>query len=216
MENKELFELASVEALIFDMDGTLWDSVDTIVEAWNRGMRVLGRPESFTRENLSTHMGKTVEEIRAISFPDLASWKAEKAMNLLFEIENDLIKEKGGELYPAVPECLKALSESHKLMIVSNCGNGYIEAFLDFYQLGELILDHECNGGTGLPKGENIRLIMERNQIKSAAYVGDTITDWKATEEAGVPFIYASYGFRKVPEEHCALVLKEFEDLVKS
>ena len=55
--------------------------------------------------------------------------------------------------------------------------------------------DWECSGRTGLPKGENIRLVVERNHLQAPVYVGDTRLDYEAAQQAGVPFIHAAYGF---------------------
>ena len=41
---------------------------------------------------------------------------------------------------------------------------------------------------------------MERNNIKTAVYVGDTISDKEASDYVKIPFVYASYGFGKVEE----------------
>ena len=53
-------------------------------------------------------------------------------------------------------------------------------------------------GRTGLDKGANIRLVMERNGVTKAVYVGDTQGDADAAAKAGVPFIFAEYGFGMV------------------
>ena len=58
--------------------------------------------------------------------------------------------------------------------------------------------DSECSGRTSLPKGKNIRLLMERNNLKDAIYIGDTQKDKEACEDAQIPFIYATYGFGTV------------------
>ena len=83
-------------------------------------------------------------------------------------------------------------------MIVSNSQAGYIEAFLKNTGLGEYFVDHVCFGDTEIPKGENIRLIMERNGLHSPVYVGDTKLDQEACQQAGIPFIHAAYGFGQV------------------
>ena len=57
------------------------------------------------------------------------------------------------------------------------------------------IQGHLCFGDTGTSKGRTIRTLMERYGIESCAYVGDTQGDYEATVEAGVPFIWATYGF---------------------
>ncbi len=40
---------------------------------------------------------------------------------------------------------------------------------------------------------------MKRNNLKKSIYVGDTKGDFEASKFAGIPFIYASYGFGQVP-----------------
>lgn len=77
----------------------------------------------------------------------------------------------------------------------------------------DIFKDYECNGNTGLSKGENIELIININNIKNAVYVGDTISDREACKYAKIPFIYASYGFGKVTEYDYKL--NSIEDLKK-
>ena len=57
--------------------------------------------------------------------------------------------------------------------------------------------DIECWGNNELPKGENNKLIMKRNHVTNAVYVGDTAGDEESARVAGIPFIYAAYGFGK-------------------
>lgn len=203
----------TLDALIFDLDGTLWDSTETIAAAWNRGLMNYGLEPFLTPEILGKSMGKTVDQLRQEYFGEYPKEEGQRMLDHLFEVENKLVEERGGNLFPEVREVLEELHRKYDLMIVSNCGCGYIEAFLSFYRLEELVCDFESNGGTGLPKGENIRLIMERNGTEAAAYVGDTMSDFEATRVAGVPFIYASYGFGEVPEDQCDWVIRKFSDL---
>ena len=105
----------------------------------------------------------------------------------------------------------------YALIIVSNCQDGYIQDFLDFADMRGLFGDFESAGGTGLSKGENIKLVIERNSIDKAVYVGDTQGDLDSADFAGIPFIRAAYGFgqmnRPVPEirEFCELPEKAAE-----
>ena len=78
---------------------------------------------------------------------------------------------------------------------MSNCQKGYIEAFLDHYGLWDYIEDMECFGNNHLQKGENIRLVAERNQLDAAVYVGDIQGDYDASVQAGAGFVHAAYGF---------------------
>ena len=125
--------------------------------------------------------------------------------------------EHGGRLYPKLRETLVELRRSYALIIVSNCQDGYIQDFLDFADMRGLFGDFESAGGTGLSKGENIKLVIERNSIDKAVYVGDTQGDLDSADFAGIPFIRAAYGFgqmnRPVPEirEFCELPEKAAE-----
>ena len=61
-------------------------------------------------------------------------------------------------------------------------------------------------------KAENIRLIMERNQVTEAVYVGDTQGDADACRRAGIPMIYVSYGFGDVEGDY--VTIDSFEELL--
>ena len=69
---------------------------------------------------------------------------------------------------------------------MSNSQDGYVQTFLRWLG-GSWIQDYEMSGQTGLTKGKNIQLVMERNRINRAVYVGDTQMD-AAAAEAGIPF----------------------------
>jgi phosphoglycolate phosphatase len=64
-----------------------------------------------------------------------------------------------------------------------------------------LIEGHLCFGDTGTDKGTTIRILMERHGIQSAVYIGDTQGDFEASRNAGLPFVWVSYGFG-VPESY--------------
>ena len=105
-------------------------------------------------------------------------------------LELTLEKEKSGALLR---------QKGYFLAIVSNCQEGYIEAFLAYHGLEKYFDDTENFGHTGHGKGDNIRLVVNRNRLEQAAYLGDTQGDWEAAREAGIPFIHAAYGFGTVP-----------------
>ena len=79
--------------------------------------------------------------------------------------------------------------------------------------LGAYITDKECYGDTGKNKDENIRLVVERNHLKHPVYVGDTQGDCDAAASAGVPFVFASYGFGQA--DHADAVIHSFDELLE-
>ena len=76
-------------------------------------------------------------------------------------------------------------------------------------------MDYQNWGDNQVPKGENIKLVVKRNNIKTAAYVGDTMGDFTAAKTAGIDFIYAEYGFGNIDNiKECAYVINQFSDLL--
>ena len=106
---------------------------------------------------------------------------------------------------------LNLLKEKYSLFIVSNCQDGYVQSFLEFHGFAEIFDDFEMSGRTKKSKGENIRMIIERNNLDKTAYVGDTQGDCDAAKEAGVPFVFAEYGFGSV--DNAEYSIKEFCEL---
>ena len=200
------------KGIIFDMDGTLWDSAPEVVESWNEVIRQSGyERESLTTEDMQSVMGKTMDVIADILFADLPKEKRMELLDRCGEHENEYLRKHGGTLYPKLRETLEALKRKYHLYIVSNCQVGYIEAFMEYHNLEKYFDDIEMAGRTGVSKGENIKLIMDRNHIDKAVYVGDTMGDYEAASYAGVPFIYAKYGFGTVDE--AKYVAKDIGDI---
>ncbi len=191
------------------MDGTLWDSADNVAESWNLACG----EERFTKSDIMGVMGQTMDRIAERFFPEKNERERAAILTRCCEVENDYLREHGGEIYANTEKTLRALANKTRLFIVSNCQAGYIEAFLEFYKLGDLITDKLCWGDTGLQKSENIRLIMERHGLIKALYVGDTQTDCDSAYAAGAGFAYASYGFGKA--DRYDIKLEDISDLVK-
>lgn len=193
--------------LIFDMDGTLWDSGKQVAESWTLALRERGiSGRVITTGDMYRVMGKTMDAISDILFPELPVADRRELMLHCCRVENQYIREHGGELYPRLEETLRSLKRRYHLYIVSNCQSGYIEAFLDYYRLWDLFEDIECFGNTGLPKSGSIRLLYERNHLEAAAYVGDIQGDCDAATEAGLHFIHAAYGFGTIDHPVPAIV----------
>jgi phosphoglycolate phosphatase len=203
-----------IDSVIFDLDGTLWDATDLIYRAWENVLKDrMEIKEPVTLEMLRSVQGLQAAEIGAKLFPYLSGEKQLETVIRCCEEENPYILKEGGILYSNLETTLKELSERCPLFIVSNCHLGYIEAFLEYHRLGQYFTDVESAGKTGLSKGENIRLIIERNHLKHPVYVGDTQGDCNSARQAKVPFIYASYGFGSVLDYD--MKIEDVTDLLK-
>ena len=183
--------------LMFDLDGTLWDSAQAVAESWNEVFfRADPSLPALTEDDIHSVMGMTMKEISGVLQPAMDPGARERVFEECCRYEVEYLHSHPGKLYPGLRETLEALRDTgYELAIVSNCQRGYVEAFLQGSGLGELFLDYEEWERTGLAKGENIRLVMERNGYRKAVYIGDTRKDEEAARLAGIPFIHAAYGF---------------------
>lgn len=192
------------KAIIFDMDGTLWDSADNVAISWNIAMRKFGyEREPINSADMQRVMGRTMDEIAEILFDKIKGKEREELLDMACKEENAYLREHGGVLYPHVRKTMEELQKDYRLFIVSNCQAGYIEAFLDYYQFHDLVEDIECFGNNGKPKADNIWRICERNGVspEDAVYVGDIQGDYDSSMAAGVKFIHAAYGFGTIRGE---------------
>lgn len=187
------------KGIIFDMDGTLWDSSTEVAFSWSKAIESSSITDKvLTKADFMRVMGKPMDELIAALFPELDVKEQMELLKSCCEVENEYLKEHGAKLYPQVEEVLAKLKEEYFLAIVSNCQCGYIEAFLEHYGFEKYIEDIQCFGMNEVPKGENIRLVVERNQLDEAVYVGDIQGDYEASQKAGVGFIHAAYGFGEI------------------
>ncbi|ABW19964.1 HAD family hydrolase [Alkaliphilus oremlandii] len=190
---------SNVDGIIFDLDGTLWDSTELVLTAWNSVLRKREDVRAeITLEDLKNVMGLQIKEIGQKFFPYLDESAQGEIMKECCALECEYILKQGGKLFDDLEQVLQELSKKYKLFIVSNCQNGYIEGFFQYHQLGQYFVDYECAEGTGLPKADNISLVIERNNLKNPVYIGDTQGDRNACLTAKVPFIFAHYGYGDV------------------
>ena len=201
------------KGIIFDMDGTLWDSAEGVAKSWTRIVnREYDKERVISVEEIHGVMGKTMDKIAEELFPELEEGPRLELLEKCCNDENEYLREHGGVLYPDLEETLAELQKQYHLYIVSNCQSGYIEAFLEHYGFGHYFEDIECFGNNGLQKGENIRRLAERNGLTKAVYVGDIQGDYDATTEAGLTFIHAAYGFGTIAQETCRI--ENFRELL--
>lgn len=201
------------DSLIFDLDGTLWDTCASCAIAWNN---VLEREQISFRKVTDDDVRRVTGKPHEVCIRETFQGLNEQQIQTLIagtEIEDNRVVEKlGGRLYDGVAEGLTRLRSEYSLFIVSNCQSGYIETFFQFSGLGSLFTDFECWGNTRLPKTENTAAVIARNRLKNPVFIGDAEGDRLAARNAQIPFYFAEYGFGSVVD--CDFRFNRFSALV--
>lgn len=190
-----------MDSIIFDVDGTLWDSTPEVAIAWQTIARQNNVPyEHITSERLHKEFGKLMDDIAFSIFSGETKETALGVMDECMDYETAYLLSHPPVPYDGIAQVFKYFSKKMPLFIVSNCQAGYIEVFLETTGLESCITDHLCPGDTGMVKADNIKQIVQKYNLKSPVYVGDTMGDFNSANEAGVDFIFAKYGFGSVPD----------------
>ena len=202
------------ESLIFDIDGTLWDSRALVAEGYNIQLKEEGLEHlCVTAEDLKPLFGKVMTEIADTILATIPEETRYDLMERCMATENRYLEENPCHIgYPGVKETVAKLAEHYRLFIVSNSQCGYPELCIEKLGLTPYIQGHMCFGDTGTSKGKTIRTLMRKHNIENCAYIGDTQGDYEATVEADVPFVWCTYGFG-TPSGY-AEKIDRFEDLL--
>lgn len=189
------------DSVIFDLDGTLWDACHAVASGWNFALHELKIPRKVNAFEIAAVCGKPQDECVRIVLPEIGPEIFEAAFAVINREEEKSVRKIGGALFPGVAEGLEDLKKQFPLFVVSNCADWYFDGFLNKYSYHNTFRDFECHGRTGKPKGENLKDLIVRNGLKKPVYIGDTTGDQAAAREAGVPFLFAAYGFGKIENE---------------
>jgi phosphoglycolate phosphatase len=190
------------DAIIFDLDGTLWDASAVSAAAWDEAFSQLGLQHRITAQDVRRVSGLPFETCVATLCPEPSDVSMEALIRILDGVEKLAFQRTGGRLYDEVSQGIRLLASQYPLFIVSNCQTWYLESFLDVTGLRDCFRDYESHGRTGQPKSENIAAVVRRNGLENPVYIGDTAGDQAAAADSGVAFIHARYGFGRV-EEPC-------------
>jgi phosphoglycolate phosphatase len=201
------------KAVIFDLDGTLWDATDAVTEVWNiLDSQTPDMNCPITKEKFRELQGMTGTQIMSTMLPNLPQERRNELMQKRSALNAEYMPKMEMPLFDGVLETLKELKNEYEIILVSNCSVYYMEIFLSRNGMRELFSDSECAGRTGKSKGENIKEVIRRNDIARAVYVGDTVWDRDAALEANIPFVHAAYGFQQL-DSGAAAKIEKFSDL---
>lgn len=199
------------DALIFDLDGTLWDAAAASTFGWNLALEELGLPQRVTVDGIRSVSGRPLPECVAGLLPELSPVPA-ATLEHLEARERTGIERIAGQLYPGVADGLRRLTGRHPLFVVSNCPGWYLEEFFRHTGLQGRFTGWDCHGLSGIAKSGMLLNLAASHRLERAVYVGDTRGDQEAAAGAGMDFVFVTYGFGRA--EGAPLSFAGFDELV--
>ena len=181
--------------IIFDLDGTLWDTTMNTYKAANIVANLYDEVKDISLDTIKSGMGLSTEENAKNYMPYLNEDKAVYYLNEIIKKNIETMDEDGAILYDGVYDTIINLSKKYKLGIITNNKDEYVDTFFKISGLKNYFVDYMGAATYGITKGETIKKMIDRNNEPNSFYVGDIEKDMVATEEAGINFIHARYGF---------------------
>ena len=205
------------ESIIFDVDGTLWDSRALLAQAYNDQLREEGITGLYvTAELLKPLFGKTMTTLADGLFEGFvpAPERYELMDRCIVRMDDYMESYAGPHMgYPGLRATLEILKKNHRLFIVSNGQKGYPQMAANKLGLADLMDGYLSFGDTGTSKGQTLLRLMQEHHIQSAVYVGDTQGDLEACQEAQIPFIFTAFGFGQ--QESWYAKIDSFSELIQ-
>ncbi len=199
----------NTDAIIFDMDGTMWDAVDTYAEIWNMAFAQEGIQRSITREDLLALIGTPIDDIMRHFVPEEC---VEPILHTISQLVITELPRLGGKLYEGVQEGVARLAQHYKLFMLSNCDELELPIFVRYAGIETYITDTIAYGNTRLRKAENMQLLAQKYNLQHPVYVGDTNGDCQEAHRAHLPFVWMTYGFGTT--DSYELCFSTFTDMV--
>ncbi|GGF14761.1 MTA/SAH nucleosidase [Halobacillus andaensis] len=208
------------QALIFDMDGTLFQTDEilelSLTDTFDH-LRSLNQWDTVPPiETYREIMGVPLPKVWETLLPN-HSYEIREQMNAYFLerlIEN--ISSGKGALYPHVEEVFSYLKENkYSIYIASNGLTEYLQAIVRYYQLDQWVTEtFSIQQIQTLDKADLVRTIIEKYRIKNAAVVGDRLSDINAAKENGLVAIGCNFDFAREDElSQADIVIEELIEL---
>ncbi|ANS73727.1 haloacid dehalogenase [Paenibacillus yonginensis] len=201
-------QLTKPQAIVFDMDGTLFKTETLLIPAYHNVFNQLREEGLYTGETPPEHLmlgslGMLLEDIWKTVMPHEQVHVHRRADELLLKFELQGLQEATSELYPSVPETLQELhNRGVKLFVASNGLEHYVKGVADVHQIAPLF-DGLYSAGeyATLSKVDLLRRLMEDHGLERIWMVGDRSSDVEAGRKNGQTVIGCAYaGFGKEDE----------------
>ena len=180
--------------ILFDLDGTLLNTLEDLRDATNAALRHFGCPER-TLEEIRTFVGNGARNQIRMSLPGREDDPdLEEVLAYYKEYYSGHCENKTAP-YEGVVEVLAKLSETYPVAIVSNKPDAAVKTLCARYFPGVHALG-EAPGCPRKPAPDMVFKAMAAIGVERCIYVGDSEVDIYTANNAGVPCISVLWGFR--------------------
>lgn len=177
-------------AILFDLDGTLLDTLEDLKDGVNHTLEVFGYP-TRTLEEVRRFVGNGAARLLQLAVPAGADWEAPLEEFRRYYAAHCQVKTAP---YPGIPAALEALS-AHPIAIVSNKPDEAAKKLCREYFPG-IYAQGEHPGCPRKPAPDMVRAAMAHIGADRCIYVGDSEVDVCTARNAGVPCLSVLWGFR--------------------
>jgi len=180
-------------AILWDLDGTLLDTLDDLLDATNHVLSLFGQPHR-TKAELRRFVGNGAENQIRLSLGGKAEGLLQPVLQTYKAYYTDHCRIKTRP-YTGIPEVLAELGKKYPMAIVSNKPDAAVKALCaDFFPgipaMGET---EDC---PRKPAPEMVFRAMALLGAERCVYVGDSEVDVLTAANAGVPCLSVLWGFR--------------------
>lgn len=186
-------------AVLFDLDGTLLDTLGDLHAAVNHVLRQFGYPER-TKAEVCRFVGNGAARLIHLAVPEGAEEAPVLAAFQTYYAANCDVLTKP---YHGIPEALAILAERYPLAVVSNKPDRAVKELAAIY-FPTLYARGESSDCPRKPAPDMVKKAMAAIGAENCVYVGDSDVDIVTAKNAGVPCVSVTWGFRGEAELRAA------------
>lgn len=180
--------------ILFDLDGTLLDTLEDLLDATNYALTSCGYPPR-TLSQLRRFVGNGAANQIRLALPERASQAEIDHVLAVYKPYYTAHCQHKTQPYPGIPQVLAQLGQRYPIAIVSNKPDGAVKALCRQYFPGIFALG-ETPDCPRKPAPDMVHRAMDAIGVQQAIYVGDSEVDVDTAKNAGLPCLSVLWGFR--------------------
>ena len=181
--------------MLFDLDGTLLDTLQDLTDATNYALCTFGYPQR-SKEEIRRFVGNGALRQITLALPEGADVPVEQVLSVYKSYYAAHCADVTAP-YPGIEAVLAQLAQDYSLGIVTNKPDAMTQKLCKTWFDGIFALG-ECPDRARKPAADMVHFAMAQLGVTQCVYVGDSEVDIRTAQNAGLPCIAVTWGFRDV------------------